>query len=162
MSGGGWQGSVLSQLRARNRRESEPFRLLVTSHQRLTERASALSSENLQLKYITERLREAGGGAGAAGGASETAQAAISALEKKLLTRQEELTELHKSKGENAQLIIDQTSQLKVMQVSLLLAQIDPLVAVRLRDPPTRISTRSYLLVLSPFNRRHLTRARVT
>jgi len=121
MSGGGWQGSVLSQLRARNRRESEPFRLLVTSHQRLTERASALSSENLQLKYITESLREAGGGAGAAGAsrASETAQAAISALEKKLLTRQEELTELHKSKGENAQLIIDQTSQLKVMQASL-------------------------------------------
>lgn len=40
-------------------------------------------------------------------GTSAAAAAKISQLESKLLTQQEQLTDLHKRKGENAQMIID-------------------------------------------------------
>jgi autophagy-related protein 16-1 len=43
----------------------------------------------------------------------------VQQLEKKLLTQQEELTELHKRKGENSQNIIDLNEQLKVQQKTL-------------------------------------------
>jgi autophagy-related protein 16-1 len=45
--------------------------------------------------------------------------AMVQQLEKKLLAQQEELTELHKRKGENSQNIIDLNEQLKVQQKTL-------------------------------------------
>jgi len=115
-----WRKSALGQLRARNKAEVAPFQDLISDHQKILERAASLTSENLQLKYVTERLREQvqqGGGGG--GVTNAEAQAAISALEKKLLARQEELTEIHKKKGENAQQIIEQTNQLKSLQTEV-------------------------------------------
>lgn len=50
-----------------------------------------------------EQLRS--GGAAASGNSSHLAK--IQALEKRLMSQQEELTDLHKRKGENAQMIVD-------------------------------------------------------
>lgn len=72
---------------------------------RLIDQASQLKAENLKISVENEQLRTAlstGGGKDATG-----AQLAIAALEKKLLTQQEELTDLHKRKGENSQMIVD-------------------------------------------------------
>ena len=44
---------------------------------------------------------------------TEADQEQVSILEKKLFGAQEELTELHRRRGENAQQIIDQSAQLK-------------------------------------------------
>ena len=54
---------------------------LISDHQKILERAASLTSENLQLKYVTERLREQvqqGGGGG--GVTNAEAQAAISGM----------------------------------------------------------------------------------
>ena len=67
-----------------------------------------MKSDNLKLSVENEQLRSAvltGGGVG--GKDSTAAQLTIAGLEKKLLAQQEELTELHKRKGENSQLIVD-------------------------------------------------------
>lgn len=72
---------------------------------RLIDQASQLKAENLKISVENEQLRTAlstGGGKDATG-----AQLAIAALEKKLLAQQEELTDLHKRKGENSQMIVD-------------------------------------------------------
>jgi len=132
-----WRKSVINQLHARNQREVSPFHDLVTSHLKILERTNLLKAENAQLKYVTEKLKEdlrnvrsgaGGSGDGAAAAAASVAvasggdastQAAISMLEKKLLARQEELTELHRRKGENAQQIIEQTNQLRAAQLAL-------------------------------------------
>lgn len=52
-----------------------------------------------------EQLRSGGSMASASGSNSNLAK--IQALEKRLMSQQEELTELHKRKGENAQMIVD-------------------------------------------------------
>lgn len=43
----------------------------------------------------------------------------ISALEQKLLVQQEELTELHRRRGENAQMIIDLNAKLQLTEQAL-------------------------------------------
>lgn len=65
-----------------------------------------LRTENLKLSVENEQLR-AGGGALAANGNANINSSKIQALEKRLLTQQEELTDLHKRKGENSQMIVD-------------------------------------------------------
>lgn len=52
-----------------------------------------------------EQLRS--GGVVSSNGTSAASAAKISQLESKLLAQQEQLTDLHKRKGENAQMIID-------------------------------------------------------
>lgn len=59
----------------------------------------------MKLSVENEQIRT--GNAGPSNGTSAAAIAKISQLENKLLTQQEQLTELHKRKGENAQMIID-------------------------------------------------------
>lgn len=84
------------------------------------DQTNALRSENLQLSLQNERLRLEGtglsGGTGlgvsALPGDARTVER-IQALEQKLLSQQEELTELHRRKGENAQQIIDLNSKLQ-------------------------------------------------
>lgn len=70
------------------------------------DKAQKLKGENLKLSVEIEQLRS--GGALVGGGGNSSAVAArISQLENKLLAKQEELTELHKHKAENSQMIID-------------------------------------------------------
>lgn len=86
---------------------------------RLLDQLSQLRSEHLKLSVENEQLRAlisggtAGAGVSIAGVRSgdttnsKDAQLTITNLEKKLLAQQEELTELHKRKGENSQFIVD-------------------------------------------------------
>lgn len=58
-----------------------------------------------------EQLRS--GSIAPANGTNAVATAKISQLESKLLTQQEQLTELHKRKGENSQMIVDLSLKLE-------------------------------------------------
>ena len=102
---------VLQKLRTRNSVEVAPFvdiielnnRLIVANSQLLTEREE-IQFINVKLKEETQKLRIKN---------TEADQEQVSILEKKLFGAQEELTELHRRRGENAQQIIDQSAQLK-------------------------------------------------
>jgi len=102
---------VLQKLRNRNCIEVAPFvdiielnnRLIVANSQLLSEREE-IQFVNVKLKEETQKLRLK---------SSEADQEQVSVLEKKLFAAQEELTELHRRRGENAQQIIDQTALAK-------------------------------------------------
>ena len=72
----------------------------LTDH-RILERNNQLKAENLTLSVENEKLRSGLG----FGDVANTAR--IQQLEKRLLDKQEELTEMHKRKGDNQQMIID-------------------------------------------------------
>lgn len=74
--------------------------LAIAGH-RILERNNQLKSENLTLSVENEKLRSGLG----FGDIASTAR--IQALEKKLLDKQEELTDMHKRKSDNQQMIID-------------------------------------------------------
>lgn len=78
---------------------------------RLFDQATALKSENIQLSIQIEKLRQEGLLAIKSDGTSDNVRTVTSeqllALEQKLLAQQEELTEIHKKRGENVQMIID-------------------------------------------------------
>lgn len=78
---------------------------LTIADNRLLDAAHELKSLNLKLSVENEQLRS--GIAAPSNGTSAAAAAKISQLESKLLTQQEQLTDLHRRKGENAQMIID-------------------------------------------------------
>ncbi|XP_039285589.1 autophagy-related protein 16-1 isoform X2 [Nilaparvata lugens] len=103
-----WRKSIISQIQKRNKDENHKFHDLILFHNRLFDNWTALRHENLQLTIQNEKLRVEGSGSG--GSANETK---ISILEQKLLNQQEELTELHKRRGEKAQLINDLKDSLK-------------------------------------------------
>ncbi|GAB0091491.1 Autophagy-related protein 16 [Sergentomyia squamirostris] len=100
-----WRRNVVQSLKDRNHKETNLFNSIFTANNRLFDANVQLQQENLRLSVDNEQLRS---GAGFSGdGGNSAASAKIQALEKKLLTQQEELTELHKRKGENAQKIVD-------------------------------------------------------
>lgn len=75
---------------------------------KLFERANCLRTENLQLSVQNEKLRSSPVSSGNGTIATDTRTSErIQQLEQKLLAQQEELTELHRRKGENSQQIID-------------------------------------------------------
>lgn len=78
---------------------------------RLLDTTYELKSLNLKLSVENEQLRS--GNVAPSSGTSAATVAKISQLESKLLTQQEQLTDLHKRKGENAQMIIDLNSKLE-------------------------------------------------
>lgn len=80
-----------------------------------------LRSENLKLSVENEQLRT--GGSVAANSSHNATAVKIQALEKRLLTQQEELTDLHKRKGENSQMIVD--LNIKLEKQNHLLAERD-------------------------------------
>lgn len=72
--------------------------------------ANTLRNEILHLTIQNEKLRLEGIGSGASSGTGagdSRQQERIQQLEQKLLAQAEELTELHRRKGENSQQIID-------------------------------------------------------
>lgn len=81
------------------------FFFLSFADNRLLDTAHELKALNLKLSVENEQLRS--GISAPSNGTSAAAAAKISQLESKLLTQQEQLTDLHKRKGENAQMIID-------------------------------------------------------
>ena len=102
---------ILEKLRARNRLEVIPFADIVELNNRLSIANSQLSSQREQTEFINARLKEENGKLRHQ--SSEANQQQISVLEKKLFSVQEELTELHRRRGGNAQQIIDQAAQIK-------------------------------------------------
>lgn len=89
---------------------------------RLYDTTSQLRAENLKLSVENEQLRTGiGCGDSSVTGNQQTAR--IQALEKRLLTQQEELTDLHKRKGENSQMIVD--LNIKLEKYTRLLADRD-------------------------------------
>ena len=103
---------ILSKLKTRNRQEVDPFIQVIELNHRFLAQRTHLLSEREQVEFMKEKLLEENQRL------KETADQAVdtervSILEKKLFCAQEELTELHRKRGENAQQIIDQTLQFK-------------------------------------------------
>lgn len=81
------------------------FCLLINLDNRLFDTNYELQNLNFKLSVENEQLRS--GAHSSNNGSGAVAAAKISQLENKLLMQQEELTELHKRKGENSQMIVD-------------------------------------------------------
>lgn len=79
--------------------------MALISDNRLSDTIVELKALNLKLSVENEQIRS--GVITSANGGGAAAASKISQLESKLLTQQEQLTELHKRKGENSQMIVD-------------------------------------------------------
>ncbi|KAL8559220.1 hypothetical protein ACOMHN_040344 [Nucella lapillus] len=103
-----WKDDILQQLRKRNKQQTSAYGSLILANNKLLELSSTLRAKNTQLHTDNERLRAetfqltVKADSGGQGGGERT-----HALEQKLYRIQEELTELHKKRGENAQQIND-------------------------------------------------------
>lgn len=105
-----WRNSILNQLQERNRKETYSFQDLICQHNKIFESFNILHTENLQLNILNEKLKtegRSGLGSNSSSLGDIRYQEKIQQLEQKLLQQAEELTELHRRKGENAQQIID-------------------------------------------------------
>lgn len=89
------------------------------SDNRLFDNANALRCENLQLTIQNEKLQAMGVSSKGSSSDCKIHDQRLQTLEQKLLTQQEELTELHRRKGENAQQIIDLTKKLQEKEKQL-------------------------------------------
>lgn len=105
MEGGEWRRNIVNQLQARYKIETAAFQDIITFQSRLFDNVNTLKNENLQLTLLNERIRFSGTDSvlSATGAASNER---IQALEQKILVQQEELTSLHRRRGENAQQIM--------------------------------------------------------
>ncbi|XP_033760176.1 autophagy-related protein 16-1-like [Pecten maximus] len=119
-----WKENLLLQLKCRNKKQKQPFEGLIQSHNKLFENATFLKSKNVHLTLETEKLKEENlglqikvesGGGGGGGNAGDK----NSNLEHKLYKLQEELTELHRKRSENAQQIIDLNTSLQEKEKEL-------------------------------------------
>lgn len=72
---------------------------------RLYDTTNQLKAVNLKLSVENEQLRN--GNTMVGNGTNTASSSKISSLEKRVLAQQEELTELHRRKGENSQMIVD-------------------------------------------------------
>ncbi|CRK89337.1 CLUMA_CG003096, isoform A [Clunio marinus] len=112
MANSDWRQTILDRLRERNKCEGGFHEVILHNH-RILERSHQLKSENLTLSVENEKLRS-----GLGFGDSASA-ARVQALEKKLLDKQEELTDMHKRKGDNQQMIIDLNIKVSELQKQL-------------------------------------------
>lgn len=111
-----WRRDNLNRLRERNRKESLNFKDIIWLNNRLLDSIQTLKNENIKIIFENEKLRSSG----PSGSGDATTNSIISSLEKKLLAQQEQLTELHKRKGENAQMIVDLNKKLEKQSAELL------------------------------------------
>ena len=120
-----WRNQILSDLRLRNQTQSDPFVDLISLHSKNLERTLELQQQNTQLLISNEKLRQSqrveptaenGSSASAAVGDS---QVVISDLKSKLFSLQEEVLELQRRKGENAQQVIDLGTLVKKQEVDI-------------------------------------------
>ncbi|XP_044261809.1 autophagy-related protein 16-1 isoform X3 [Tribolium madens] len=112
-----WREEILTKLQKRNKIQTHCFQDLIAQHNKIFDNVNALKHENLQLSIQNEKLRVDGDRSG--GGGDSRLQEKIQILEQKLLSQQEELTELHRRKGENSQQIIDLNAKLQEKEKSL-------------------------------------------
>lgn len=104
---GNWRKSLISQLRERNKHQTNCFADLISLHNRLFESANTLRGANMQLTIANETLRRevATSSIGVSGGNPD--------LEARLLKQAEELAMLHKRKGEHTQQLVDLNNKLQ-------------------------------------------------
>ncbi len=105
-----WRKSILNELKARQMRESKPFESVINFCNNLFERVDTIRSENVQLNIQKEKLLLENNELhlmcnNVTNNSNNGSNGKV--LEKKMFQMQEELTELHRRKGENAQLIIE-------------------------------------------------------
>uniref|UniRef100_A0A1A9UM85 WD_REPEATS_REGION domain-containing protein n=1 Tax=Glossina austeni TaxID=7395 RepID=A0A1A9UM85_GLOAU len=113
-----WRLSLMRRLGERDRREVTPFKEIILQNNRLLDNVTQLKADNLKISVENEQLRAAFATGGKGNGKdSNAAQIAIAAVEKKLLAQQEELTDLHKRKGENSQMIVDLNLKVEKQQL---------------------------------------------
>uniref|UniRef100_A0A182JM84 Autophagy-related protein 16 domain-containing protein n=1 Tax=Anopheles atroparvus TaxID=41427 RepID=A0A182JM84_ANOAO len=117
-----WRDIIADRLRERNKNETSRYADIIHYNNRLFDTAVKLRQENLDLK-IDKKIRDSASAVGPGGSASgfnadvaAITNAQIQALEKKVLAQQEELTELHKRKGEHSQMVINLNQKLSELQ----------------------------------------------
>ncbi|CAG9787237.1 unnamed protein product [Diatraea saccharalis] len=115
---GDWRNSIVNQLQARNKYETAAFQDIITFQSRLFDNVNTLKNENLQLTLVNERIRYSNTDSSLAGGGNVINEK-IQALEQKILIQQEELTSLHRRRGESAQQIINLNAQVHDLEKQL-------------------------------------------
>ncbi|XP_071949577.1 autophagy-related protein 16-1-like isoform X2 [Antedon mediterranea] len=114
----GWKEHILQQLRDRNGQKNIFYKDIIQLHNKLTLSIDTVKAENVQLQIEVAKLKDANlklqvqveSGGGKGGGEKNTA------MEQKMYKLQEELTDLHRTKGENAQQIIDISKKLQLKE----------------------------------------------
>lgn len=105
-----WREAIASQLNQRILREQKPFESVINFCNELTEKYDSIRSENVLLSIKNDKLVLEINELKASGQTSNSDQLNDingKLLEKKLFELQSELTELHRTKGQNQQIIID-------------------------------------------------------
>ncbi|KXJ74983.1 hypothetical protein RP20_CCG012611 [Aedes albopictus] len=140
-----WRDIIAERLRERNRNETSRYADIIAYNNRLFDAAAKLRQENLELK-IDKKIRDSSGGTSG----TDLNNAQIQALEKKVLAQQEELTDLHKRKGEHSQMVI--TLNQKLIELQRTLAEKEKALAeqtamnVSMRDELEELKT-SYITI---------------
>ncbi|XP_032515642.1 autophagy-related protein 16 isoform X2 [Danaus plexippus] len=117
MEGGEWRKDIINQLQSRNKRETSTFQDIIAFQSRLFDNVSTLKNENLQLTLMNERMRYSNNESVSSGGNPSFEK--IQAMEQRILAQQEELTSLHRTRGENAQEIINLNARVRELEKSL-------------------------------------------
>ncbi|ODN03183.1 Autophagy-related protein 16-1 [Orchesella cincta] len=114
---GEFRNQILTLLRDRNKRESQGFTELFHHHEKLFENWAAIKAENLRLSVQVER------GYSHHHHSSSYSEEREKVLEQKILSLQEELTELHRRRSENASHVLSLTAKLTDKEAELAAAQ---------------------------------------
>ncbi|CAH0399165.1 unnamed protein product [Chilo suppressalis] len=118
MEFGDWRKSIVNQLQLRNKYETAAFQDIISFQSRLFDNVNTLKNENLQLTLVNERIRYSNTDSSLSGGGGGINEK-IQALEQKILIQQEELTSLHRRRGESAQQIINLNAQVHDLERQL-------------------------------------------
>ncbi|XP_043189272.1 autophagy-related protein 16-1-like [Amphibalanus amphitrite] len=129
-----WREKIVDALRERDMRQVECFRGLINDYNRLFEGADSLR-QNINRTLFQERAVGGHQISGDAGPALAAATEKIQVLEQKQVHMLEELTSLHRRRGENAQMIVDLNSDLAKLRQQL--AATDQLLAESTADCET-------------------------
>ena len=90
---------VLAKLKARNLEQVAPFNSLIEINSRLLAKTNEMTTEKDQMEFINSKLMEENQKLKQT--SSEISKDQVAHLEKKLFSAQEELTELHRRRGES-------------------------------------------------------------
>jgi len=110
-----WRDEILGKLIERNK-TVDPLKNIIEAHNKLFEENENLQIANNSLTYVNDRLKEENDKLRPSSSPVNSAQTneTIQELQQKMFSIQEELTEMHRRKGENAQQVIDLSSTVKI------------------------------------------------
>ena len=124
-----WRQSILSKINDRKLREQKPFESVINFCNNLFEKIDSIRSENVLLSIQREKLLLENNELKTLCNHSEDNQNNTNGkvLEKKLFELQTELTELHRTKGHNSQIIIElkNTIESKDKEINQLIAKLE-------------------------------------